>query len=53
MKKQPLLSLEPMIFPEDKNVKVTKIALATEEIYNKLIAEKNAKFGKKETEKTE
>lgn len=28
------------IFPEDENVKVTKIALATEEIFNKLNAEK-------------
>ena len=35
------------IFPEDKDIRVTKIALATEEIYNKLMAEKNEKFSKK------
>ena len=31
------------IFPEDKNVKVTKIALATEEIFNKLNSERSIK----------
>lgn len=37
------------IFPEDKNVKVTKIALATEEIYNKRFAEtRKAKERKKD-----
>ena len=41
------------IFPEDNNVKVTKIALATEEIYNKLSEEKKQKFARKDTAKPE
>ena len=41
------------IFPEDKNIRVAKVALATEEIYNKLTEEKKAKFSKKSTEKSE
>ncbi len=36
------------IFPEDKNIRVTKIALATEEIYNKRFAESRNSRKKKE-----